>query len=325
VRSLSKKEKVTKKTTTKAEAKKTAAPVERDFVKLMESKKVIDIREEVKIVLEGQYKDAYEAMIDAHAAGLYVGLVGPVGCGKTALCRKFAYDLEREFYWVTFSDLVRPATLIGSFDPTLVFKSGFSPESYIPGPFTLAALQGGVFLANEINRGDEFVLNSMLDAMEEGRLYIPQLRSWIKVDEEFYIISAMNPEEMRGTRKLPEAIRDRIKVWIHLDYPPRSLERKIVEANCPEYEIPPIAYEKILELLEQFRGHEAIDSPPSLRSSIGMARLAAERARRLGIEIDNKVLAEVALLILPDSCQFKPGREPKKEVTRIVQATLGVS
>jgi MoxR-like ATPase len=319
---MSKKKATTKKTTKKAKPKK---KTETDFVALLESKKISDIREDINIVLEGQYKTAYDAMLDAHAAGLYVGLVGPVGCGKTALCRKFAYDLGREFYWVTFSDLVRPATLIGSFDPTLVFKYGFSSESYVPGPFTLAGLQGGIFLANEINRGDEYVLNSMLDAMEEGRLYIPQLRSWVNVDEDFYVISAMNPSELRGTRKLPEAIRDRIKVWIHLGYPPRALERKIVESNCPEYKIPPIAYEKILELLEQFRGHQAVDSPPSLRSSIGIARLAAERAKRYGTEIDNKIIAEAANLILPDSCQFKPGRDAHREVKKIVQSTLGVS
>ncbi len=313
------KQKSTEKTTRKE------AGAEKDFAKLLEMKRVEDIREDVKLVLEGQYKEAYEAMLDAHAAGLYVGLVGPVGCGKTALCRKFAYDLGREFYWVTFSDLVRPATLIGSFDPTLVFKFGFAAESYVPGPFTLAALQGGLFLANEINRGDEYVLNSMLDAMEEGRLYIPQLRSWIKVDEDFYVVSAMNPAEMRGTRKLPEAIKDRIKVWIHLDYPPRSLERKIVEANCPEYKIPAIAYEKILELLEQFRGDAQVESPPSLRSSIGMARLASERAARTKSKLDNKIIAEVANLILPDSCQFKPGKKPEQVVARIVRDTLGAS
>ncbi len=294
-----------------------------DFAELLESCRIEDIREDINIILEGQYKEAYDAMLDAHAAGLYVGLVGPVGCGKTALCRKFAYDLGREFYWVTFSDLVRPATLIGSFDPTLVFKLGFSAESYIPGPFTLAALQGGIFLANEINRGDEYVLNSMLDAMEEGKLYIPQLRSWIQVDKEFYVIGAMNPEELRGTRKLPEAIKDRIKVWIHLSYPPRSIEKKIIETNCPEYTIPPIAYEKILELLERFRGDNAIESPPSLRTSIGIARMSAERAKRKKVKIDNAVISEVAQIILPDSCQFKPGKTPDTVVKRIVREILG--
>jgi MoxR-like ATPase len=279
----------------------------------MEANVIKDIREEIKLVLEGQYKYAYEAMMDAYNAGLFVGLVGPVGCGKTALCRKFAYDLEREFYWVTFSDLVRPATLIGSFDPTLVFKYGFSAESYIPGPFTLASLKGGVFLANELNRGDEYVLNSMLDAMEERRLYIPQLKTWMKAQDEFYVIAAMNPAELKGTRKLPSAIKDRIKVWIHLDYPPRSLEQKIMIANCPEYQLSAMTQEKIIE------------KPPSLRTSIGLARFVSERAQRLKLSVDNKLIAECAKLILPDSIELRPGRDVNSFIKKLLTKVVGVA
>ena len=141
-----------------------------DYTALLASREVKDLRPEGDIILEGQYREAYDAMLDAHNAGLYVGLIGPVGAGKTALCRKFAADLGKPFDWVTFSDLVRPANLIGSFDPTLVFKYGFAPEAFVPGPFTISALQGGVFLANELNRGDEYVLNTLLDALEAGTL-----------------------------------------------------------------------------------------------------------------------------------------------------------
>ena len=138
---------------------------------------------------------------------------------------------------MTFSDLIRPSTLIGSFDPTLVFKIGYSPKSFVPGPFTLACLEGAVFLANEFNRGDEYVLNSLLDALEEKRLYIPQLRTWIKVHEDFFFIAAMNPVELKGTRSLPQAIKDRIKVWARLSYPARKTEEKIVRSKCPESEL----------------------------------------------------------------------------------------
>jgi hypothetical protein len=94
-----------------------------DHTALLESKQVTDLHSETEIVLEGQYKEAYDAMLDAYHAGLYVGLIGPVGSGKTALCRRFAQDLGRPFDWVTFSDLVRPSNLFGSFDPT-----GFSAD-----------------------------------------------------------------------------------------------------------------------------------------------------------------------------------------------------
>ena len=99
-----------------------------DYTALLESKKVTDLRPDSDIILEGQYKDAYDAMLDAYHAGLYVGLIGPVGSGKTALCRRFAQDLKRPFDWVTFSDLVRPSNLIGSFDPTLSSNTVTPPK-----------------------------------------------------------------------------------------------------------------------------------------------------------------------------------------------------
>jgi len=295
-----------------------------DFKKLVEEREISDIREDVQLVLDGQYKFAYEAMQDAYNAGLFVGLVGPVGCGKTILCRKFAYDLNRDFYWITFSDLVRPSTLIGSFDPTLVFKYGFSAESYLPGPFTLAALQGGIFLANELNRGDEFVLNSMLDAMEERKLYIPQLKKWLSVDENFYVVSAMNPSELRGTRKIPSAIKDRIKVWIHLDYPSKAIEQRIIEMNCPEYKLSAMTQEKILELMIQTRESLEVEKPASIRTSIGLARFVSERANREKKKVDNKMIAEAAKLVLRDSIEMRPGRDIEKYIEELLTNVLGV-
>lgn len=296
-----------------------------DYVSLLESKKVTDLRSDAPIVLEGQYKEAYDAMLDAYHAGLYVGLIGPVGAGKTALCRKFAADLGRPFDWVTFSDLVRPSNLVGSFDPTLVFKFGFSPQAFVPGPFTISALQGGVFLANELNRGDEYVLNSLLDALEERKLYIPPLKTWYAVDEAFYLIAAMNPSEMRGTRRLPSAVKDRIKVWIQLGYPKRAIEQKIVEHNCPEYDLKSSHVELILELVHQTREDPAVETPASIRSSIGLARLAGQRAKRLGSPVDNALLAQSAKLVLTEAVKMKPGRDVDTFLDGLLTKVLGTA
>ena len=289
-----------------------------DYTKLLNDAEVKDLRSNAPIILEGQYKEAYDAMLDAYNAGLYVGLIGPVGSGKTALCRKFAEDLKRPFDWVTFSDLVRPSNLIGSFDPTLVFKYGFDTAAFVPGPFTISALQGGVFLANELNRGDEYVLNSLLDALEERKLYIPALKKWYAVDKQFYLIAAMNPSETRGTRRLPSAIKDRIKVWIQLGYPKRSVEQKIVETHCPEYKLTPSQIELVLELVHRTRDDAAVESPASIRSSIGIARLASERAKRLNTALDNATIAVAARLVLTEALKMKPGRE----VGAFLDATL---
>lgn len=292
-------------------------------LELLAAAKIETLDNPADILLEGQYKAAYDAMMDAHNAGLYVGLIGPVGSGKTALCRKFAQDLNRPFDWVTFSDLVRPSNLIGSFDPTLVFKYGFAPEAFVPGPFTISALQGGVFLANELNRGDEYVLNTLLDALEERRLYIPSLRSWYAVRNEFYLIAAMNPVENRGTRRLPSAVKDRIKVWIKLGYPKRATELKIVQKHSSEYELPPALLEQVLELVHHTREDPIVESPASIRSSIGMARLAAERARRQEKAVDNTTLAEAARMVLTEAIKMKPGRDVEKYLDSLLEKVLG--
>lgn len=296
-----------------------------DHTALLESKQVSDLRAESDIVLEGQYKDAYDAMLDAYHAGLYVGLIGPVGAGKTALCRRFAQDLGRPFDWVTFSDLVRPSNLIGSFDPTLVFKFGYDTKAFVPGPFTISALQGGVFLANEMNRGDEYVLNTLLDALEERKLYIPALRTWYQVDKQFYLIAAMNPSEQRGTRRLPGAVKDRIKVWVQLGYPKRAVEQKIVKSHCGEYEMSAARIESILELVHSTREEPAVESPASIRSSIGIARLSAERAKRLGVAVDNTIVAQSAQLVLSEAIKMKPGRSVQSYLENLLTRVLGTT
>ena len=296
-----------------------------DTLELLESSKITDLSDKSEMILEGQYREAYDAMLDAHNAGLYVGLIGPVGAGKTALCRKFAKDLGKPFDWVTFSDLVRPSNLIGSFDPTLVFKYGFAPEAFSPGPFTVSALQGGVFLANELNRGDEYVLNTLLDALEERKLYIPALRSWYRVSDGFYLIAAMNPAENRGTRRLPSAVADRVKVWVELGYPKKSTELKIVRSKCGEYEVGPAQLEQILELVDATRADPAVARPASIRSSIGIARLAAERAKRSGTDISNTLLAEAGSLVLTHAIEMKPGRNRDKYLKSLLTRVLGTA
>jgi MoxR-like ATPase len=296
-----------------------------DYTKLLESKRVSDLKPEADIVLEGQYKDAYDAMMDAYQAGLYAGLIGPVGSGKTALCRRFAQDLGRPFDWVTFSDLVRPSNLIGSFDPTLVFKFGYSTQAFVPGPFTISALQGGIFLANEMNRGDEYVLNTLHDALEERKLYLPALRTWYQVDKNFYLIAAMNPSEQRGTRRLPGAVKDRIKVWIQLGYPKRAVENKIVRSHCGEYELSAARIESVLELVHSTREEPAVEQPASIRSSIGIARLAAERAKRLGVAVDNTIVAQAAQLVLTEAIKMKPGRSVQSYLENLLTRVLGTT
>ena len=298
---------------------------ESSFIKTLREKLILEKKAEpINIVLEGVYKEAYEIILDAYESKLHVALVGPPGSGKTLLCRKIASDLGKPFFWVTFSELVRSSTLIGSFDPVLVFQKGFTIESFIPGPFTLAVLLGGIFFANEINRGDEFTLNAMLDALEERRLYIPQLKAWVKVHEDFFFISAMNPSELRGTRKLPAAIKDRIKVWIKIDYPPPDIEKKIIISNTPEYQIPQHILDAIIELVRKLRESPDVERPPSLRTSIALARFVAQRAKRLGRKITYEDLAFAAKHILVEAIEARADVSAEEVVRGAILDVLGI-
>jgi len=290
---------------------------------MFDKTRVKDENVHIKLFIEDQYLEAYEAIEDAYNSKLYVGLIGPVGCGKTALCRKFAYDHDIGFSWVTFSDLIRPATLIGTFDPTLVFKFGYSIDSFSPGPFTIAALYGQIFFANEINRGDEFVLNALLDAMEEKKLYIPQLKTWLNVNDNFFFIAAMNPVELRGTRILPRAFKDRIRVWVTLSYPKKSVEMKILKLNCPEISFSEKIFKSIIDIVDYTRKSSEVARPASIRVSIGFAKLLAQRSHRLGKEPDAKMIFDVGKLVLPHAIEVKPGTDLDIFVDRVLSTILG--
>ena len=80
------------------------------------------------------------------------------------------------------------------------------------------------------------------------------LKKAIKADENFFFISAMNPEELSGTHRLSEALKDRIKVWIKLDYPQKSTELEIIRVNLPEnFSISESELEDIYSIIDETR------------------------------------------------------------------------
>ena len=292
------------------------------------------LAEKLEIVTTGQYGKALELLRDAEATKLFPALVGPPGVGKTILCRYFASERAKEnknksFHWLTMDESIKPSHFVGSFDPAIVLRHGFTIEAFNPGPLLSAMLEGGTFLANEINRATEYSQNTLLEPLEEASISIPHLGR-IRANENFFFISAMNPEELSGTHRLSEALKDRIKVWIKLDYPQKSTELDIIRINLPEnFTISESELEDIYSIIDETRRNKIdIEIPASIRAGIAMAKLlgrkrAQEKKKHLKEESTNIYLSDIAKHVLLGSIKPKPGGNVERIITSIINKKLG--
>ena len=114
-------------------------------------------------------------------------------------------------------------------------------------------------------------------------------------------------------------------MWIQLGYPKKSVEQKIVEQHCGEYKLKPKQIELVLEIVHKTRDDAAVAQPASIRSSIAMARLAAERAKRFSKPLDNQILAQAGRLVLREAIQMKPGREVDAYLDALFTEILGTT
>ncbi|MFX1258932.1 MAG: AAA family ATPase, partial [Promethearchaeota archaeon] len=190
-------------------------------------------------------------------------------------------------------------------------------------------LEGGTFLANEINRATEYSQNTLLEPLEEASIGIPHLGR-IKADKDFFFICAMNPEELSGTHRLSEALKDRIKVWIKLDYPQKATELDIIRINLPEhFLIEESELELIYSIIEETRKNKIdIEIPASIRAGIAMAKLlgrqrALEREKKVNRKDSSLYISDIARYVLLGSLKPKPGIKVENIFDSIIARTLG--
>ncbi len=248
-------------------------------------------------------------------------LIGPPGVGKTLLARTFASSRGREFEWITMDESTKPSHFIGAFDPGETLKRGFVKESFMPGPLTKMMVLGGLFLANELNRATEFSQNSFLEPLEERSIMLPRLGR-VKAKDSFFLMCAANPGDMAGTHRLSEALKDRIKVWISLDYPTRAVELEIIHANIPQCKLSKDYMDLTYELIDATRKSREIERPASIRSGIAIAKIAALQETRKGNAFSIADFKKIAKMVLVGGIKARPGFEPDAIIGKIVNTVV---
>ena len=286
------------------------------FRELLRSSIVDSIQIENPVILKGQYRRAYDLLRDSIDAGVTPCLVGPPGVGKSLLARKIAEDSTRGFHEVFFDENMTPSRLIGAFDPALVVRRGRTVESFEPGPLMRAMVEGGLFVAHELNRATEFCQNSLIAPLEERHYHLYPF-GMIKAADDFAFIATQNPVETSGTYRLSRVLVDRIGCWIRLGYPSRETEIEILKVNAPAYDLPEDALNKIYEVVNATRNNPDLEIPASPRAGIYLTRLVDRFRERFD---DN----DAAIRFFAPSVLAKEMRvrNPQKTVEGIVEEIL---
>jgi MoxR-like ATPase len=175
------------------------------------------VREEVGRVVVG-HEEPIDVILTAFFAGGHVLIEGVPGIGKTLIVRTLAEALDLDFNRIQFTVDLMPADITG----TRVIDEapdGRRDFVFVPGP-----VFAQVLLADEINRATPKTQSALLEAMAEQQVTVAGTSH--PLPDPFFVLATLNPIEMEGTYRLPEAQLDRFLFKVLLASPSQEeLER----------------------------------------------------------------------------------------------------
>ena len=183
-----------------------------------ESAFIAPLKAEIGKVIIGQHGLVDRLLIGLLANG-HVLLEGLPGLAKTLSVKTLSSALRTSFQRIQFTPDLLPADLVG----TQIYNPKDGVFSTRRGP-----LFANIILADEVNRAPAKVQSALLEAMQERQVTIGQ--ETFPLPDPFLVLATQNPIEQEGTYPLPEAQVDRFMLKVHVGYPGRDDERRILDA-----------------------------------------------------------------------------------------------
>ena len=178
------------------------------------------LKQEIAQVIVGQ-KYLIDRLVIGLLANGHVLLEGVPGLAKTLAVKTLAKCIKGEFKRIQFTPDLLPADVIG----TLIYSPSKGEFTTKKGPIFTNFL-----LAEEINRAPAKVQSALLEGMQERQVTIGD--ETFPLPSPFLVLATENPIDQEGTYPLPEAQMDRFMLKLIVDYPERSEELKILDANA---------------------------------------------------------------------------------------------
>jgi hypothetical protein len=190
-------------------------------------------------------------------------ILGKPGVGKTSLAITAAKHMEQDLYITQCTVDTKPEDLIVS--PVIADNGKIR---YMASPLVTAMIRGGICLLDEGNRMSEKSWASIAPLLDMRRsVYSIVAGVEIKAAPEFRICVTMN--EDASTFEVPEYIYSRLQPAIHMDFPTREEEYRILRGKLdgPSDDL-------ILHVVELLQQSHSKDEDLTIRDGLNIARFA---------------------------------------------------
>lgn len=207
-----------------------------------------------------------------------VHLVGPTGCGKTALAMQTAYDRDRPVVWINGDADLSTSDLVGEYGEqeriserdkyihNVIKSKDVVRDRWVDNPLTIAVREGATLVYNEFSRTKPTANNVLLSVLEEGVLELPGQRGesrYVDVHPEFRAVLTSNSIEYAGVHEPQDALLDRL-IGIHMDFYDRETEVQIVDTTVNT--VSRMEAASLVDVIRQFR--DQIDITVGTRAAI---------------------------------------------------------